>query len=225
MDELSKVLDSFQATLQERGWGSDTSLTQPLGSISEGGKANTAMTALTSTVSLGSQAKSNEPLPHTPTSSPSETPRLIRECKDSQNQLTALLAQTHLLLKGYGERAEDAESRDAGFQWLLGRFTIEQVRSAFREYIERYADLPVPANIINLIEPPQEKLSAAVYIAYQKKACSGGWLLSDERQFCRDYEAQEMEKGRASRELVECQKQIESSKVKSHDLGYEGEIE
>ena len=129
------------------------------------------------------------------------------------------------MLKGYGEKAEDAESRDAGFQWMLGRFTIEQVRSAFRQYIERHTDLPVPANIINIIDPPRERLSAAVYIAYQKKACSGGWLLSDERQFCRDYEAQEMDKGRASRELVACQKQIEASKAKTHDLGYEGEIE
>jgi hypothetical protein len=106
---------------------------------------------------------------------------------------------------------------------MLGRFSIEQVRAAFRQYIERHADLPVPANIINIIEPPPERLSAAVYVAYQKKACTGGWLLSDERQFCRDYEAQEMDKGRASRELVECQKQIEASKVKTYYLGYEGD--
>ena len=173
--------------------------------------------------SPASKAKSSEQSPPTQTSSPSGTPRPIRDCKHSQNQLTTLLAQTHLLLKGYGEKAEDAASRDAGFQWMLGRFTIEQVRTAFRQYIERHADLPVPANIINIIEPPPVKLSGAVYTAYQKKACGGGWLLSDERQYCRDYEAQEMANGRASRELLECQKQIESTKVKTYDLGYEGD--
>jgi hypothetical protein len=225
MDELSQALESLQATLKERGWGNDTSPMPPLGSISDVGKPNTPMVAPISTSRAASQAKSSEPPMPTPPSSPSGTQKLIRDCNESQNQLTILLAQAHLLLKGYGEKAEDAASRDAGFQWLLGRFTIDQVRAAFRTYIERNADLPVPANIINLIEPPPQKLSAAVYIAYQKKACGGGWLLSDERQFCRDYEAQEMEAGRASRELLECHRAIEASKQKTLDIGYEGQLD
>jgi hypothetical protein len=225
MDDLSQALQSLQATLQERGWGNDTSPMPPLGSMNADGKQNTPMVALTSTASQIDQAKSNEPSRPSPTSSPSGTQKPIRDCKDSKNQLTTLLAQAHLLLKGYGEKAEDAASRDAGFQWLLGRFTIDQVRAAFRTYIERNADLPVPANIINLIEPPPQKLSSAVYVAYQKKACSGGWLLSDERQFCRDYEAQEMEAGRASRELLECHREIEASKQKAFDIGYEGQLD
>jgi hypothetical protein len=156
----------------------------------------------------------------TPPSSPSET--LIRDCKASQNQLTTLLAQVHLLLKGYGEKAEDAASRDAGFQWLLGRFTIEQVRDAFRVYVERRSDLPAPADIIQIIEPPPEPLSAALYVSYQKKAYSGGFLLSSERAFCRAFEAQEEGKTRGGSDtLRECQRELASFK-ELDGIGYSG---
>lgn len=174
---------------------------------------------------VANPAKSSEQSQPTPPSSPNETPKLIRDCKASQNQLTTLLAQVHLLLKGYGEKAEDAASRDAGFQWLLGRFTIDQVRSAFGQYVERNSDLPVPADIIKIIEPPPVPLSASLYVAYQKKACSGGHLLSTERAFCRAFESQEEEKARGGSDtLRECQREIAAFRQREA-IGYDGDYE
>ena len=122
MDELSAVLESFRSTLQERAWKDDTSPTPRPGSVVAGGSLTTAQ------AQSHPEARSNEPLPPSPRSSPSERPKLIRECLDSQNQLSVLLAQCFLLQKGYGEKAEDAKARDAGFQWILGDYSIDQVR-------------------------------------------------------------------------------------------------
>ncbi len=126
--------------------------------------------------------------------------------------------------KGYGEKAEDAATRDAGFQWMLGRFNIEQVKYAFRLYIERNADMPGPANIINLIEPPRQPLSGAVFFDIKKRWREGQYIMPDEKEYCRAYQEQELAKMRGGgEEYREIMKRLDAPKQKTYDIGYEGD--
>lgn len=92
--------------------------------------------------------------------------------------------------KGFGEKAVDAVARDAGFQWMLGEFTIEQVRVAFKQYVSKNPDLPAPADIINIINPPPPKIDWALYIELKKRMRSMGvYVTQEEKQYVRDCEA------------------------------------
>lgn len=123
--------------------------------------------------------------------------------------------------KGYGEKAEDALVRDAAFQWKLGRFTYSEVLHAFNEYTDRNADLPAPADIINIIDPPPEPLSAALYVTYRKRVAEGDYLLPSQRAYCAAFEEQEKAKTRGgSSELREAQREIESHRAR---LEYSGD--
>ncbi len=152
---------------------------------------------------------------------PRRKSRLIRDCVEAQNKLTELLKQVFLVQKGYGEKAEDALVRDAAFQWKLGRFTYNEVLHAFNEYTDRNADLPAPADIINIIDPPPEPLSAALYVTYRKRVAEGDYLLPSQREYCAAFEEQEKAKVRGgSSELREAQREIESYRAR---LEYSGD--
>lgn len=128
-----------------------------------------------------------------------------------------------MLQKGFGEKAEDAAIRDAGFQWLLGRFTIEQVRNAFRQFIERNAGMPDASQIINLIDPPPSKLSVAVFLDIKKRWREGQYITPDEKDYCRAVTDQELAKSHGgSEEYRQAIRQLEAPKPKTYDIGYEG---
>jgi len=124
-----------------------------------------------------------------PESLPNETRKPIKACLESQNQLTTLLAQCFLMQKGYGEKAEDALTRDAGFQWILGDYDIEQVKAAFLKYVKTHSDMPAPADIINIINPPPPKIDWPLYIELKKRLRqSNVYVDQDERAFVRNCE-------------------------------------
>lgn len=103
--------------------------------------------------------------------------------------------------------------RDQWFQLKLGHFCYRDVFMAFDEYTDRNPDLPAPADIINILEPPPQPLSAAVYVNYKKKAAMGDYLLSSERAYCAAFEQQEMDKIHGgSSKLREAQREISSFK-------------
>jgi hypothetical protein len=87
----------------------------------------------------------------------------IRENPTHQDQLSELISQTYALLKKYGEAADIASMRDAGFQMMLGDYSIEEVTSAFREYLKTGREIPTPADIIAIIDPSTQPLCAKVY--------------------------------------------------------------
>lgn len=180
MPELNQVLERMQTTLQERGWNGSTSPTLQPGSTSDDGKAITPAPA-------SREVKSNGQSRPTPTSLPSATK--LRDCREGQNQLTMLLAQCFLMQKGYGEKAEDAATRDAGFQWLLADYTIGQIKDAFKKYVSTHADMPAPADIINIINPPPPKIDWPLYIEIKKRLRDGNvFVTNEQKDFCRNCE-------------------------------------
>lgn len=135
----------------------------------------------------------------------------ITQSPQGQDQLTLLLSQAYAAQATYGDKAQMMEWRDAMFQLILGRFPFRQVKGAFVKFLERNRDLPTPSDIVNIIEPPQQQLSAAMYVSLRKRAADGEWLLSDDRAYIEAFEAQEMAKMRGgSDELRSAQREVDN---------------
>jgi hypothetical protein len=63
------------------------------------------------------------------------------------------------------------------------------VRKAFEQYIRRNADMPAPADIVNIIDPPPPKIDWPLYVSLKKKVRDGNYYLSlDERKFIKNCE-------------------------------------
>lgn len=131
---------------------------------------------------------------------PSTADTLLRDDAAGQGKLAAMLFQCFNTLKTYGKDPEQMRDTVALFQQVLGRFTTSQVALAFSKYLERNSEMPAPADIVNIIEPPRESLSAATYVSLQKKAYAGEYLLSSEREFCEAFRKQEYAKMRGGSE-------------------------
>jgi hypothetical protein len=77
----------------------------------------------------------------------------------------------------------------------LERFSLEQIEYAFQKWIDGGDSFPLPKNLIEIIEPPKEKLSPVVYMQLKKFQAGGGYIWEDDKlQFLKDFEAQEMGK-------------------------------
>lgn len=136
-----------------------------------------------------------------------------------------MLANVCALQGQYGKTVAELETLVEGFCWVLGGYPVDDIIAAIGQHIRQRRDIPKPADIELIINPPPPKLSASLYVSLQKKAREGGWLLSDERQFCRAYEQQEMATGRESVELAEAKRRIAIETRSLDAIGYEGEIE
>lgn len=96
------------------------------------------------------------------------------------------------------------------FLTVLSDISAKEIMKALFVHLNKSDEIPTPRQLRDIVYPPKEPLSAAVYVNLQKKAQSGGWLLSTERQYCSDFEQQEMAKSRGgSEDLREADKQIE----------------
>lgn len=89
------------------------------------------------------------------------------------------------------------EYRDGMFQLVLAEYRFVDIREAFLQHVRRKPDLPTPSDIVNLVDPPPQPLSAAVYVRLRARVEDGEYLLADERAYCRAFEAQEMAKVKA----------------------------
>lgn len=120
--------------------------------------------------------------------------RPISESVEAQNELTALLTHTYIIQKKYGEQADHVKIRDDAFQKKLGRFCIDDVHQAFEIYTSRRNDIPSPADIINILEPPPPIFDKAMFVAIKQKGKWNMYVTPDEREYCRRYEEQELGK-------------------------------
>lgn len=106
----------------------------------------------------------------------------IKECLDSQDQLLDLLQQTYTMLKKYDEAADSTQMREAGFQWVLEDYTIEQVTAAFKTYLKTGKEIPTPADIVEILGPSVKRY-ARECIWHLSVAQRKGRLNSPERNF------------------------------------------
>lgn len=134
----------------------------------------------------------------------------INRTQEEEAAILKAITSLCALQKQYGKTSAELEALLNGFLWLLDDVSTENILMAMKQYANSHNDIPTPADIRNIISPPPQPLSAAVYVKYQKLTRDGHILLSDERAYCRAYEAQEMAKARGgSEELRDAQKQID----------------
>jgi len=109
-------------------------------------------------------------------------------------QLTMALAQVCELQKQYGKTAANLETLVEGFMWLLDGTPMDKVLDAMKTYMLSHNDIPTPSDLLKIINPPEEPLSKAVFIALCQAKERGEYLTPTERKYMRDYENQEITK-------------------------------
>jgi hypothetical protein len=98
------------------------------------------------------------------------------------------------LQKQYGKTSQELETLVEGFCWILADYPMPVILAALAEYVRREPDIPAPADLVRIINPPQPELSAAVYVQLKQRVSEGGWLFADEREYCRAFESRELAK-------------------------------
>lgn len=116
--------------------------------------------------------------------------------------LSLALGKVCALQKQYGKTAAELETLVEGFCWILEDYPMPAILQAMKTYVAQKADIPTPADLKAIIDPPPQPLSRDVYVKYQKLARDGQYLLSDERAYCRAYEAQEHAKARGGSQAL-----------------------
>lgn len=135
-------------------------------------------------------------------------------------QLAEALGKVCALQKQYGKTQAELKTLVEGFCWVLADYPMPVILDALAQYIRHNSDIPAPADLVKIIDPPKPELSPTLYVKYQKQAASGDILLCDERAFCRAFEAQEMAKTRGGSEVLrDARREVEGHQILSggHD--------
>jgi len=171
MKSLSEALKNINHTAEPLTKSKDLLNMQVHGSITEAGKMNTTLP--------NSQSQNQ---------STSEQ-RKLSDCPQSQSRLTSLLLICFDTLDTFGKEPEQLANLAESFRFILGRFTIEQVESAFRAYMESSTSMPKPADIVKIIEPPVEprKWCGATFIDIKRRKREGQFITLDEEKYCYDF--------------------------------------
>lgn len=121
--------------------------------------------------------------------------------KDEAMVARAIVAMADLQ-KVYG-KVIDARAMLAGFKMVLEKkYTALQVTNAMAEYLERYSDMPTPADIANIISPKPRKISYQEYADAKARMKASGYYnkFSDEHDIIKEYEGQRSEDIHAAKE-------------------------
>ncbi|TGE04646.1 hypothetical protein [Hymenobacter fodinae] len=97
------------------------------------------------------------------------------------------------MLRKYGEAADVTAVRDAGFQWMLGEYNIDQVRNAFRQYLKTGKEIPTPADIVEILDPSVKPMCGRVYQRLVERSREGPFALTlAEQDYMDRYEQQQI---------------------------------
>ncbi len=184
------------------------------GSISEGGKLTT-MPQARQMPQYGAQSQQINSHGIAPESSSGTNTGRTQEPPgkwsiSDKSRLSKALEIVCALQKQYGKTPHELGVLVDGFAWRLEKYPVQDVIGAIGQYIDSNADIPSPADIMAIINPPPappEKLSTALYIELKKRAIHG-YISPDERDFCQRFETQETQRGAESRELVAARTEI-----------------
>lgn len=182
MPILWKALRDLKSTLNEV---EQVQPTQQPGSISEGGKLITAplerqsgiSTALSLTESPQAKTSCGQPSP--------QQPDLIAE----------LISAAWLAFPRYGEDESHLIAKIKMFQMVLAEYPDSEIKRAFKIFLKEGSAFPIPADIVRIIEPPKEKLSAMLYFQLKRHQAQGHYIWDDrEKEFMQKFEDQEYDK-------------------------------
>lgn len=207
MDELNQVLERMQTAFAEREQNLGISPMPLHGSTSEGGNPTTLQSK---------EVSQNQPEGRSQQRKQSFVDsQKLKDSPGAKAQLGAFLLQCYDALNTYGKTPDQLENYTKVFILAMGEYAYEDIRAAFIRHIQTSTNLPMPADIINIINPPKPKLSTAMYIKIMKECTTGGkFLCGENKEFIRAYEAQEMEIARGgSDDFREAQKEIENHRM------------
>lgn len=91
-------------------------------------------------------------------------------------------------LPRYGDDLSTTDIKASIFAGSLAKYSLEQIRKAFDEWLVFGEHLPCIANIVKLIEPPMI-YDKAVYISIKKRISQGVFIDDQERKYLKDYES------------------------------------
>lgn len=87
---------------------------------------------------------------------------------------------------------------------LDGKYTADQVLGAVDKYTDSNADIPTPADIINILNPPKRKITQAEYIAALEWQKNNGYPnFSYEKYLIDDYLAQDRDEPKENLQIAE----------------------
>ncbi|MBO0358613.1 hypothetical protein J0X19_11710 [Hymenobacter sp. BT186] len=97
------------------------------------------------------------------------------------------------MLKKYGEAADITAIRDAGFQWMLEDYDIDQVTTAFRQYLKTGREIPTPTDIIEILDPSVRPMCGRMYQRLVERSKEGPFALTRaEHEYIDRYEARQI---------------------------------
>lgn len=108
--------------------------------------------------------------------------------------MTLALGQVCILQKQFGKTAADLETLVEGFCWVLSPYSMEDILAALAKYVCRNNDIPAPADLANIIDPPSQPLSREVYQTIKQKLWENVFVSREEMEYKYRYEKQEFEK-------------------------------
>ncbi len=139
------------------------------------------------------------------TSEPESHSESIKNNKNSQKQLMSLLLICFDTLDTFGKEPEQLKNLKEAFQMVLGRFTIEKVKAAFRIYMETQSVMPKPSDIVKIIEPPVEprKWCKITFLEIKRKRRENVFTTNEENQYCEDFVSAQVNASEEQKNLME----------------------
>jgi len=109
-------------------------------------------------------------------SSPSGT-EMVQTTKTSEQraELATMLGQFLQILRGFGKTADNLESMIMGFEWALADYPHDDIKAAMGKWLRTSNEVPTPADIIAIIDPPPPALDKTVYLSLKKKGTISLW--------------------------------------------------
>lgn len=104
----------------------------------------------------------------------------------------------------YGGTNESLEASVMIMQMVLGKYSYEVVRNAFEKYIENNSDMPKPADIVKIIDPPKEKKQwcKVTFLEIKRKKRENIFTTDEEDKYCEDFIKASLQGDSDSRELL-----------------------
>lgn len=97
-----------------------------------------------------------------------------------------MLAQLFQGLRTYGKTVEDLDATLGLFELVMEEYRPEQVKAGMLQWLKTSNQMPTPADIIGIIDPPPKEPDRAVYVSISKKAPE--LRTSEDWSFMREYE-------------------------------------
>jgi len=149
--------------------------------------------------------------------------------KNSQDSWNALEIKNLAMALTFAYKAQntykeplDLEDRIEGWKFILeDEYSIEQVLWALKKFLKNNPTMPVPADMIAILNPPKPRITEAQYVQAQKWQERNGYpVFSEAKDIIEAYNAQEQELREAYDTASEVIKNLSANSVKSISNNY-----